>query len=138
MFNYEFRYSSRLLAATLIAFQAVSAFAQPAARKGGKAAARPAKAESIADGILMPAMEEKRLVGLEVGVVCGGRAMVTKGYGFASKESKSVPDENTSFHIQSLSKGITAVGAMILVDEGKLKLDAPASRYVKDLPKSFR
>jgi CubicO group peptidase (beta-lactamase class C family) len=40
--------------------------------------------------------------------------------------------------MQSLSKGITAVGAMILVDEGKLKLDAPAGRYLKDLPKSWQ
>lgn len=49
-----------------------------------------------------------------------------------------MPDENTLFNIQSLSKGITGVGAMILLDEGKLRLNAPASRYLKDLPKSWQ
>jgi CubicO group peptidase (beta-lactamase class C family) len=127
--------SSRLLAATLITF---SAFAQQAARKGGKAVARPAKAESIADGILNPAIEEKKLVGVAVGVVCGGKTLVDKGYGVVSRESNKAPDENTSFYIQSLSKGITAVGAMILLDEGKLKLDAPASKYLKGMPKSWQ
>jgi CubicO group peptidase (beta-lactamase class C family) len=72
------------------------------------------------------------------GVVCGGRTLVNKGYGVTSRESQTPPDENTQFYIQSLSKAITAVGAMILVDEGKLKLEAPAGRYLKDLPRSWQ
>jgi CubicO group peptidase (beta-lactamase class C family) len=130
-----------LLAAALIVLHALAAFAQPGPGRGGRAGrpvARPARAQAIADGILMPPIEEKKLVGLEVGVVCGGRALVNKGYGVTSRESQSAPNENTQFYIQSLSKAITAVGAMILVDDGKLKLEAPASRYLKDLPRSWQ
>jgi CubicO group peptidase (beta-lactamase class C family) len=36
---------------------------------------------------------------------------------FASGEP---PDENTVFYIGSLSKALTAVGAMLLVEQGKL------------------
>jgi CubicO group peptidase (beta-lactamase class C family) len=122
-------------------FYALAAFAQHGPGGGervGRPVARPARAQSIADGILKPAIEEKKLVGLAVGVVCGGRTLVNKGYGVTSRESQTPPDENTQFYIQSLSKAITAVGAMILVDEGKLKLEAPASRYLKDLPRSWQ
>jgi CubicO group peptidase (beta-lactamase class C family) len=135
----KFHWPSRLLAVTLILFPAMGAFAQQASRKGGKApVARPARAESIADGILTPAIQQKKLVGVAAAVVCGGRTLVNKGYGVTSHESNTPPDENTSFYIQSLSKGITAVGAMLLLDEGKLKLDAPASKYLKGLPKSWQ
>ena len=136
MFNYEFRYSSRLLAATLIAFQAVSAFAQPAAKKGGKAATRRR---------LSPSRKAfwRRLWRRKSWSASRSESFAAARHGHQALRLRvegiqSVPDENTSFHIQSLSKGIIAVGAVILVDEGKLKLDAPAGRYVKDLPESWQ
>jgi CubicO group peptidase (beta-lactamase class C family) len=132
---------SRLLSAAVIMFQMLPAFAQSRNGTGGGAGSpvvRPAQAQSIADGILMPAIEEKKLVGLAVGVVCGGRTLVNKGYGVTSRESQTPPDGNTQFYIESLSKAITAVGAMTLVDEGKLKLEDPVRKYLKDVPKSWQ
>lgn len=130
---------TRLLSAALAILSAIPAIAQHApGRRERTAVARPARAESIADSILTPAMEQKGLVGLVAGVVCGGNTMVNKGYGVKSRDSEAPPDQNTLFYIGSLSKGITAVGAMILVDEGKLNLNAPASKYLKGLPRSWR
>jgi CubicO group peptidase (beta-lactamase class C family) len=95
-------------------------------------------AEATADRIIRPAMRQKRLPGLVLGVVKDGQVVVKKGYGVKSFASEEVPDENTVFYIGSLSKALTAVGAMLLVERGKLDLDAPASNYLKNLPSSWR
>ncbi|MGB6063371.1 MAG: serine hydrolase domain-containing protein [Desulfomonilaceae bacterium] len=95
-------------------------------------------AEALADRIIVPAMRRKQLPGLVVGVVKDGKVVVEKGYGVKSFESDEAPDENTVFYIGSLSKAITAVGAMLLVEQGKLDLDAPAGKYLKRLPKSWQ
>lgn len=45
--------------------------------------------------------------------------------------SKGAPvDRNTQFQVASLSKWATAWGVMTLVEQGKLDLDAPVSRYL--------
>jgi len=45
--------------------------------------------------------------------------------------SKGKPvDENSRFGVASLSKWVTAVGVMVLVEQGKLDLDAPVSQYL--------
>jgi CubicO group peptidase (beta-lactamase class C family) len=40
---------------------------------------------------------------------------------------------NSIFWIASMSKPVTSVAAMILVDDGKLDLDAPVARYLPEL-----
>jgi CubicO group peptidase (beta-lactamase class C family) len=94
--------------------------------------------EAIAARILEPAMHKKELPGLVLGVMRDGKVVVEQGYGVRTLDSGQTPDENTVFYIGSVSKAMTAVGAMILVDRGKLDLQVPASRYVKGLPRSWR
>lgn len=49
----------------------------------------------------------------------------------AHNVSRGVPvDGDTLFQVASLSKWITAVGIMTLVDAGRIDLDAPVSRYL--------
>lgn len=92
---------------------------------------------TAADRIVEQMMNENDIPGVVLAVVRNGRVVVQKGYGVRSLASTQPPDENTVFYIASLSKAITAVGAMLLVDKGKLDLDEPASRYMKDLPRSW-
>ena len=47
-------------------------------------------------------------------------------------EGKPV-DRNTVFQVASLSKWISAFGVMVLVEEGKLDLDVPVSKYLNSL-----
>ncbi len=95
-------------------------------------------AEAIADRIIQPAMREKQLPSLVLGVVKNGRVAVKKGYGVRSFQSVTPPDENTVYYIGSLSKAVTAVGVMLLVEQGKINLNAPAKNYLKALPKSWQ
>ncbi|HZL35329.1 MAG TPA: serine hydrolase domain-containing protein [Tepidisphaeraceae bacterium] len=76
--------------------------------------------------------------GAALGVVRAGKVVYTKGYGRKNLPDGGVPDADTVFYIGSLSKALTAVGAMLLVEHGKLKLDAPAGEYIKDLPAAWR
>ena len=89
------------------------------------------------DRIVQQMMKENGVPGVVLAIVKNGRVVVEKGYGTKSLDSNQPPDENTVFYIGSLSKAITAVGAMLLVDKGKLNLDDAASRYVKDLPSKW-
>ncbi len=137
-FSYSYERPSRFLFAVglLFALLPLSALAQERWDNRGKS--RDDVAATAADRIIRPVMQNKQLPGLVLGVVKNGHVLVEKGYGVKSFESDATPDENTVFFIGSLSKAITAVGAMLLVQEGKLDLDAPASRYVKALPRNWQ
>ena len=93
--------------------------------------------QTEADRIVEQMMKQDGIPGVVLAVVKNGKVVVEKGYGTKSTDSNQPPDKNTVFYIASLSKAITAVGAMLLVDKGKLKLDDPAGRYMKDLPRAW-
>jgi CubicO group peptidase (beta-lactamase class C family) len=96
------------------------------------------EAEGAADSIIQPAMRKKELPSLVLGIVKNGQVVVKKGYGVKSLGSRARPDENTVYYIGSLSKAVTAVGTMLLVQQGKIDLNAPASSYLTGLPGSWR
>ncbi len=110
-----------------------------AAARGPRREAERRRAPDAAAGrIIEPAMREKDLPGLVLGAVRNGRVAVEQGFGVRSLDSLQPPDPDTVFYIGSLSKALTAAGAMVLVGRGQLDLEAPASRYLKDLPESWR
>jgi CubicO group peptidase (beta-lactamase class C family) len=94
--------------------------------------------ERRVDAILAEEMQQQELPGAIVAVVRGGTVVVKKGYGEKRRGGGERPDSSTVFHIGSLSKALTAVGAMTLVQRGQLGLDVPAARYLPELPKSWR
>src|SRR5207244_12757 len=61
--------------------------------------------------------------GAGLAVARDGKLLLMRGYGFANRE-RSVRVEPTSlFRLASLSKTVTAVAVLQLVDDGRLKLD---------------
>ena len=69
---------------------------------------------------------------VSIAVIDKGVLTWAKGYGFISScaNSKKV-DANTLFQACSLSKPITAMGALLLVQQGKLSLDQNVNTYLK-------
>ncbi len=57
-------------------------------------------------------------------VAKGGRLVYAKGYGLADRESGEVVTNDSLFRIASISKPITAVAVLQLVESGRLALDA--------------
>jgi D-alanyl-D-alanine carboxypeptidase len=68
-------------------------------------------------------MTKYNVPGMSVAITKDERLVYAKGYGFADKD-KGLPVTPTSmFRVASVSKAITGIAAMKLVDDGKLNLD---------------
>jgi CubicO group peptidase (beta-lactamase class C family) len=59
-----------------------------------------------------------------------GQPVLLENFGMRDVESKTPMTSDTIFRIYSMSKPITSVAAMMLVDDGKLSLDDPLSKYI--------
>jgi CubicO group peptidase (beta-lactamase class C family) len=71
--------------------------------------------------------------GAVVAIAKDGRLAYLQAIGFQDR-AKTVPMKtNSIFWIASMSKPVTSVAAMILVDDGKLDLDAPVAKYVPEI-----
>jgi CubicO group peptidase (beta-lactamase class C family) len=60
-------------------------------------------------------------------------AVHTEVLGCASRESRAPMQRDTLFRITSMTKPVTAVAAMILVEECRLRLDDPVDRWLPEL-----
>lgn len=74
-------------------------------------------------------MASTHVPGLSVAVVEDGKYEWAAGFGFADLENNVPASEHTLFRLASISKSLTAVGAMELWERGKLELDAPVQKY---------
>ena len=72
--------------------------------------------------------------GASITVMKDGRVIWSEGFGWADVEQQVPVTALTRFRIGSVSKPITAVALGALVQEGKIDLDAPVQRYVRDFP----
>jgi CubicO group peptidase (beta-lactamase class C family) len=70
--------------------------------------------------------------GAVVAIARQGQLAYLQAVGFQDR-AKTIPMRtNSIFWIASMTKPVTSVAAMILVDEGKLKLDAPVATYLPE------
>ena len=67
--------------------------------------------------------------GLSMAVVRDGRVVLARGYGFADLEARVPATEHTPYSIASVTKPISGVLAMRLVERGVLDLDRPMSSF---------
>jgi CubicO group peptidase (beta-lactamase class C family)/Flp pilus assembly protein TadD len=79
-------------------------------------------------------MASDRTVGITIGVVKDGAVWV-KGYGFADLENRVPTKPETAYRLGSVSKPITAIAVMQLVERGKIDLDAELQTYVPYFPR---
>jgi len=79
-------------------------------------------------------MATSHVPGLAVAVVENDEYEWGSGFGMADLENNVPASEHTLFRLASISKSLTAVGAMELVERGKLDLDAPVQKYCPAFP----
>jgi CubicO group peptidase (beta-lactamase class C family) len=89
------------------------------------------------DKIINKAMTQEGFPGISVAVIQDNKIIFQKAYGVKSRTSKEPVNDNTIFSIGSVSKAFTAVGVMQLVQKGKIDLDAPIKKYMKEIPASW-
>lgn len=73
--------------------------------------------------------------GVSVAIANGKEIIWSKGYGKADLENGVPAKATTVYRLASVSKPITAVAVMQLVEQGKIDLDAPIQKYVPSFPK---
>jgi CubicO group peptidase (beta-lactamase class C family) len=72
--------------------------------------------------------------GLSIAVGRDGKILWSEGFGFADLAAHKPVTPQTQFRIGSVSKPLTAAGLMLLMEEGKIDLDADIHKYVPDYP----
>lgn len=81
---------------------------------------------------LLDRMHYYNVPGVSIAVVDHGKVAWAQGYGNITndKASKAV-DEHTLFQAGSISKSLTAYGALLLVQQGKMDLDEDVNTYLR-------
>lgn len=82
------------------------------------------------DEYVTKALKDWDVPGAGISVVKDGKIVLAKGYGVRKIGDPAPVDERTIFAIGSSSKAFTAAALAMLVDEGKIKWDDPASKYL--------
>lgn len=72
-----------------------------------------------------------------IGIVKGGVELKARGYGLANLEYQVPVGPATIFQSGSLGKQFTAAVVMLLVEEGKLSLADPLTKFFPDAPDSW-
>jgi CubicO group peptidase (beta-lactamase class C family) len=85
------------------------------------------------DGVIEDMVAKKKLAGAIVMVAKDGIVAFTGVYGKMDLEADKPMRADTIFRIYSMTKGIATAGALILVEEGKLKLDATVGEVIPEL-----
>lgn len=88
---------------------------------------------TAAENAVKRVRDEQKLPGIAVCVAHQGRRW-SAGFGTADLENDVPVTPLTMFRLASISKPITAVAVLQLVEQGKLDLDAPIQTYVPSFP----
>lgn len=75
-------------------------------------------------------MEAADIPGLSMAVIRNGEIFWSGTFGVRNRETNEPVDENTIFEAASLTKTVTAVAVLKLVERGVLDLDTPLSEYL--------
>lgn len=82
-------------------------------------------------------MNREKIPGLSLLVARDGKPVRAQGYGLANVELQVPVKPETIFQSGSVGKQFTATAVMMLVEEGKIKLDDPVTSYLKDAPTAW-
>ena len=85
------------------------------------------------DTVISALMKRWEIPGGAVGIVRDGRLVYARGFGYADVPSLTVTRPDDMFRLASVSKPVTAVAILRLVEEGRLSLDAPAFALLPDI-----
>src|SRR3954463_16048944 len=111
---------------------AMLALAAPAAGPGTLSPERLARI----DKVLQQYVDENRIGGAVGYVLQDGKPVYERAVGWADKEAGVRMAANTIFRIASQTKAITSVAILSLMEEGKLSLTDPVSRYIPSFASS--
>jgi CubicO group peptidase (beta-lactamase class C family) len=93
-----------------------------------------ATAQDAIDKYLQTQIEKEKIVGLSVGIIKNGQIVKAKGYSKANVELGVAASENTVYKLASVSKQFIATAIMKMVEDKKISLQDPVSKFFKNAP----
>ncbi len=95
------------------------------------------QADSI-DFHVTAVMKEEAVPGSSLLIIKDGKILKATSYGIANLEHKVPAKFETVYELASVSKPITAMAVMQLVEQGKISLDSSIASYIDSVPASHR
>lgn len=89
------------------------------------------------DALMKEEMRVSRIPGAAVAIVDNGRVVLERAYGVSNLETGTPLDVSAVFELASVTKQFTAAAIMMLVQDGKVKLDDRLSAYVGNTPAAW-
>lgn len=89
------------------------------------------------DTLMAAIMTERHIPGAAIAVVRGNRIILTRTYGVGSVELETPVAPGSVFLLASVTKTFTALGILMLAEEGKLGLDSAIGRYLAPIPATW-
>src|SRR4029453_10276483 len=85
------------------------------------------------DAVVEEMIAAKKLAGAVVVAAKDGQLVFAGAYGKMDLEAGTAVRPDALFRIYAMTKAIVSAAALVLVDEGKLKLDAPIGESIPEL-----
>jgi CubicO group peptidase (beta-lactamase class C family) len=128
------RLSKILCVSAVVACSAFSAWAQdlPKANRPEDVGFSSERLKRLT-GVFQTEVDEGAIPGAVVLIARNGKIAYLEAFGFQDREKKLPMRTDAIFRLASLSKPITSVAVMMLVEEGKIQLDDPVSVYLPEL-----
>lgn len=95
---------------------------------------RPQVTRARINEVVKKMMQERHIPGLSIAVSMPGGKVIEESYGLANVEYKQPVEKDSIFEIGSVSKTFTAIGIMILQEEGKLSVNDRITKYFPQYP----
>lgn len=86
------------------------------------------------DSICQAFMDRGNTVGMSIGLSHNGKTVFSKGYGLANITSQKPATDSTIYAIASVSKFVTAIATMKMIEEGRLALTDKVVDHLEDFP----
>ena len=90
------------------------------------------------DAYVAAEMRAEKIPGLALAIVRDGKTIKSLGYGLANLELDVPVKPETIFQTGSVGKQFTATAVMMLVEDGKIRLDDPIGRYLSGAPATWK
>jgi CubicO group peptidase (beta-lactamase class C family) len=90
------------------------------------------------DEVVRSQMQEQKIPGVSLAVMREGKILKATGYGLANLELNVPVTPESVFHSESVGKTFTAVGVLILVDDGKVALHDKITKYFPEAPAAWK
>jgi CubicO group peptidase (beta-lactamase class C family) len=121
------------VAAATVAFAGLIGHAQPRAKGAPDKEGISTDRLAALDRRYQEGVDKGEIPGAVVMIARNGRVIYERAFGFASAANRTPMTTRTLFRLASLTKPVTSVAVMQLVDQGRVTLQEPIATYLPEL-----